>query len=280
MYSGIWRYASIPDLVRILKGVSAGMLLTLALLFLTVRGSDMPRSVMVIHPILLVIALGWPRLINRFRKMQAVSLAAGNKRPILLIGAGDAAELMVRDSLRADSTFHVVGLLDDDPRKHGLRIHNTRVFGNIDTLGDVLDELEAAGARPDEVVIAIPSANREQMRRILRLCESSGVPFRTAPSLEDIVTGRVSVGALREVTIEDLLGRASIQLDTLALRDLITGKRVMVTGAGGRLAASYVDKLHALSRANSFCTKQVSTICMRSIESSAGFFRTSTARRC
>ena len=163
MYMGIWRYASIPDLIRIVKGVTGGMLVTLAVLFLTVRGSDMPRSVLVIHPILLVFALGWPRLINRFRKMNSVGTVVANKRPILIIGAGDAAEMMVRESLRSDSTFHVVGMVDDDLRKHGLVIHNAPVFKGIESLADVIAELERNGARPDEVVIAIPSATREQM---------------------------------------------------------------------------------------------------------------------
>ena len=239
LYSGIWRYASIPDLMRIARAIAVGTLVMLAVMFLATRAGDMPRSVMVIHPLLLGVLLGLPRLVNRFRKMRrdvALTLQA-DRRPILLIGAGDAAELLIRDAMRRDATFRVVGLLDDDPKKQGLRIHEVPVLAEIARLPEVIAELNDLGRRPDEVVISIPSAEPAAMRRIVQTCEQSGLPFRTAPALDDIVTGRVSIGELREVTIQDILGRARVRLDDQAIADLIGGRRVMVTGAGGSIGS-------------------------------------------
>lgn len=240
MYGGIWRYASVPDLVRIGRAVGMGTVLVVALLFLTVRAGDLPRGVMVILPLLLMTFLSGPRLVNRLVKMRHEFLPRGDdsgRRRILLVGAGDASELLLRDAMRTDARFTVVGLVDDDLKKQGLRIHGVPVHGPIATLARTIDHLTAIQRRPDELVIAIPSASREQMRRIVDCCERSGLPFRATPALDDIVTGRVQIGELREVTIEDLLSRASVRLDESAVRSMITGKTVLVTGAGGSIGS-------------------------------------------
>ncbi|MBT9558359.1 MAG: polysaccharide biosynthesis protein, partial [Myxococcales bacterium] len=240
MYVGIWRYASVPDLVRIGRAVGLGTVLLLALLFITVRAGDLPRGVMVILPLLLMSFLSGPRLLNRLFKMRHEFMPRaddGGRRRILLVGAGDAAELLLRDAMRPDARFTVVGLVDDDLKKQGLRIHGVPVHGPIATLAGTIDHLTAIQRRPDELVIAIPSASREQMRRIVDCCERSGLPFRATPALDDIVTGRVQIGELREVTIEDLLSRATVRLDESAVRTMITGKTVLVTGAGGSIGS-------------------------------------------
>ncbi|HIN86240.1 MAG TPA: polysaccharide biosynthesis protein, partial [Myxococcales bacterium] len=239
MYGGIWRYASIPDMIRIVRAVVVGTFLMLAILFLTVRVEDMPRSVLIIFPLLLMVFLGFGRLVNRFFKLRGkFSLTTDtSRRPILMIGAGDAAEALLRDSLRPGITFRVVGLLDDNVQKHGLRIHGVEVLGTIDSLAEVMDRLDRAGAMPEEVVIAIPSAPSSIIRHIVQVCERSNLPCRTMPSLEDIVVGRVSVNDLREVTIDDILGRARIRLDERAIRELIHGRRVLITGAGGSIGS-------------------------------------------
>jgi len=240
LYAGIWRYASIPDLIRIMRAVAAGSLIMLAIVFLSVRGEDMPRSVFILHPLLLMVLLGLPRMLNRFWKMRTDLLLqthTGNERPILLIGAGDCAELLLRDSIRAGGMFRVVGMLDDDPQKQGLTIHNVPVLGNVDSLPNAIQSLQIAGNAPDEVVIAIPSASRDAMRHFIETCERANIPYRTAPALKDIVSGRVQVGELREVTIEDILGRASIKLDEDAIKEMVAGRRILITGAGGSIGS-------------------------------------------
>ncbi len=249
MYAGIWRYASLPDLVRIGKAVALGTVVMVAILFAAVRGGDMPRSVMIIHPLLLGLALGLPRILNRFRHLrrEVTTVSVDDRRRVLIIGAGDAAELLLRDSRRADARFRAVGLLDDDVSKQGLRIHDVPVLGGIEELAAVVERLTEGKQRPEELVIAIPSATPDTMRRIVARCEASGVPFRATPSLDDIVTGRVKVGELREVTIEDILSRKSVRLDETAIHKLLTGKRVVVTGAGGSIGSELCRQIARFS---------------------------------
>ena len=245
MYAGIWRYASIPDLVRIVRAVAVGTAIIGFVFFLAVRAENIPRSVIVLHPMLLIMLLGSPRMLNRLFKLREDRIGRDDSglRPILVVGAGDAAELLLRDSMRRGGSFRVVGLVDDDPNKQGLRIHEVPVLGRVADLQSVIEALDKAGSRPDEAIIAIPSASAEIMRDIVQHCERSSIPFRIVPRLDDIVTGRVRIGELREVTIEDILGRESVQLDESAVAALIHGKRVMVTGGGGSIGSELVRQI-------------------------------------
>ena len=240
LYQGIWRYASIPDMVRIVRAVVIGNFAMLAIVFLVARGEVFPRSVLIINPLILVIGLGTSRLAVRLLKMRRerqTPANLGTRRKMLLIGAGDAAEVLVRDSMRPEASFAVVGLLDDDRRKLGLRIHGAPVLGVIDALPAVIESLREGDTVPEEVVIAIPSATPDAMRCIVAVCERSGLPYRTVPGLDDLVTGRVRLDHLRKVTIEDILGRARVRLDEQAIHRLIAGKSVMVTGGGGSIGS-------------------------------------------
>ena len=245
MYAGIWRYASIPDLMRIVRAVAVGTMIVGLFFFLAVRAENIPRSVIVLHPLVLVLLLGLPRVTNRLLKARndRISNHNSDRRPILVVGAGDAAELLLRDSLLPGGTFRVVAFVDDDAQKQGLKIHEVPVLGRIADIQSVIAALDDEGQKPTESIIAIPSASAEVMRKIVEQCERTSLPFRIVPRLDDIVTGRVAIGQLREVTIEDILGRESVHLNETAVAELVSGKRIMVTGGGGSIGSELVRQI-------------------------------------
>ncbi|HEX9051315.1 MAG TPA: nucleoside-diphosphate sugar epimerase/dehydratase, partial [Anaeromyxobacter sp.] len=155
------------------------------------------------------------------------------KQRILILGAGDAGEMLLREiQQRHAARFEAVGLLDDDPQKRGAHIHGVRVLGNIDDLPRVTSAKDV-----DEIIIAIPSATGAQMRRVVDLCKSTGVRFRTIPGMDRVIDGRVTVSQLRNVAIEDLLGRDPVQLDMDVISAEMKGHVVMVSGAGGSIGS-------------------------------------------
>lgn len=232
LYRGIWRFASIPDLVRILKAVFWGVAATFLLLFLINRLEGIPRSVLLLYPILLTMGLTGPRLVYRWLRDHRFSLSRNrNIQRALILGAGEAGAMLVRD-LRRQGTYEPVGILDDDPDKQGRDIHGVRVRGAVSELEHYLKKLD-----PDVVLIAMPSASNRLMRRILDECSQTQVRCVTLPSLSELADGQISVARLREISIDDLLGRDSVILDDAGLHAFLSGKRVLVTGAGGSIGS-------------------------------------------
>ena len=236
LYRGIWRFASVPDLIRIGKSAVVGVAIISVTLYFWNRLQDVPRSVLPLYVMLLGLFLSGPRLIYRMWKDQGVTLAAGQRT--LIVGAGRAAELLVRDLLRArHSPFIPVALLDDNPGKKGSEIHGVRVRGQI-------GQIEALTAKLDieAILIAVPSASDKEMRRIVELCERTGIPFLTLPSVQGMLAGQMS-GNLREVSIEDLLGRTPVRLDRTAVQNHIQGARILVTGGGGSIGSELCKQI-------------------------------------
>lgn len=240
LYRGVWRFASMADAVRITKAVAVGMALSGLAIFLATRLVHIPRSVFPLYGLLLLVFLSGPRFVYRWLKDHKFITHAGQR--VLIVGAGQAGEMLVRDLFRdPDNNYHPVGFVDDDPRKQGRDIHGVRVLGACGKIPEI-----AAGANVDRIMIALPSANAKQMRRIVQYCEESAVPFRTLPGLQDLITGRVSVRELREVSIEDILGREPVSLDWDAINDSLTGKTVMVTGGGGSIGSELCRQIARL----------------------------------
>lgn len=238
LYRGMWRFASIPDLMRILQAVLVGTVVIFACLFLLNRLHGVPRTVILLYPVFLVAGLTGPRLMYRwFKDHGLMSIRSSGKRA-LLIGAGRAGEMLVRDLIK-DAAYQPLGFLDDDPAKFGREVHGVRVIG-------VLSELEQCiGENAVEIVlIAMPTAPASVMRRIVNTCVESGVPCVTLPSISELADGRVEVSRLREVSIEDLLGRAAIQLNDDGVIGFIGGKRVLVTGAGGSIGSELCRQVY------------------------------------
>jgi FlaA1/EpsC-like NDP-sugar epimerase len=232
LYRGIWRYASMPDLRRIFLAVLAAAASIVLLIWMLRVDVNVPRSVMIIHPILLLILMGGSRLMYRLWKEQ---LLYGDFQlqgePILILGAGDAAISLYKE-LQRSKAWHVVGFLDDDVNTQGRLLNGKKVFGAIDSVVRWAKEFEVVQA-----IIAMPNATHQQRKYAIDLCGRNGIKVLTIPSFDDLLSGRVAISQLRKIEIDDLLGRDVVQLDDDGLRDQLTGKVVLVTGAGGSIGS-------------------------------------------
>nr|MBS0020302.1 polysaccharide biosynthesis protein [Gammaproteobacteria bacterium] len=231
LYRGVWRFASMPDLIRIFKAVLIGTSITAVCMFLLTRMEGIPRSLFPLHALLLVISLGGPRFVYRWSREHY--LYAGPIQTALIVGAGRAGEMLVRDLLRDKAYgYHPAAFVDDDPAKQGRDVHGVRVLGDCIALPRLV-----AALRIDVILIALPSASARQMRRVVGLCEAAKVPFRTLPRMRDLISGVSTVTKLREVSIDDLLGREPVTLDWHVIRRAVAGKTILVTGGGGSIGA-------------------------------------------
>jgi FlaA1/EpsC-like NDP-sugar epimerase len=230
LYRGVWRFASVPDLIRISKAVLLGVLLISVTLHLYTRLLWVPRSVLPLYVLLLGLFLSGPRLIYRMWKDQGVMMKEGQRA--LVVGAGRAAELLVRDLLRERAAqFYPVVLVDDDPGKKGSEIHGVRVRGGCEKIPELIEAFDV-----EIILIALPSASDREMRRIVGILEGAGIPFLTLPSVQNMLSDQM-FGNLREVSIEDLLGRTPILLERSVVRETVTGARILVTGGGGSIGS-------------------------------------------
>jgi FlaA1/EpsC-like NDP-sugar epimerase len=231
LYRGMWRYASVPDLRRILvvAGLS-GLLVSAAVLFL--RIPDIPRSVLLFDPLLLALLMGASRLAYRSWKESASGLLSSEPiTPVLVLGAGDAASDLLKN-LGRSARWRAVGLLDDNPKKHGREIHGVKVLGPMQSLAT-----HAARLGVGHAIIAMPGVSHTARRRAMEQCANAGLEAMTVPSYDDIMSGRVTVSQLRHVELDDLLGRDPVRLDDAGLREWLHGRTVLVTGAGGSIGA-------------------------------------------
>ncbi len=250
LYRGIWRFASIPDLVRIIKAVAAGVVVAATVSFILTRLQNVPRSVFILDGILLVLLLGGPRFVYRWfkdrhlhRSVHASSLYAnGEIKNALIVGAGKAGEMLVRDLLREQSgPYYPIAFVDDNTGKIGKEIHGIPVTGSCDEIPGIITRLGI-----DLIIIALPSASSRQIRRIVEICETTNLPFRILPQMQDLVSGRASLKDLRDVKIEDLLGREPVSLDWRAITDATHGKTILVTGGGGSIGAELCRQIARL----------------------------------
>jgi FlaA1/EpsC-like NDP-sugar epimerase len=232
LYKGVWRFASLPDLWNILRAVLLGALAIGLSLFLYNRLEGVPRSVLLMYPMVLAGLLGLPRLTYRFWKDSRDDLRRGvSIKRVLIVGADRAGEVLSRD-LRRDSGYAVVGFVDDRMALRGASINGHPVLGDLEQLPDVARE-----AAVDMLLIAMPGASTNEMRRVVALCDATDLPYRTVPRLDDVVAGRAQFNEIKDVAIEDLLGRDAVELDWTAIRQTLTTRRVLVTGGGGSIGS-------------------------------------------
>lgn len=240
LYRGVWRFASVPDLVRIFKAVLVGVVLSAVAIFFATRLQGIPRSVFPLDAILLVMMLGTPRFVYRWLKDRR--LYGRSAQNVLIVGAGYAGEMLVRDLFRDPlHAYRPVAFVDDDSAKQGKEIHGVRVAANCDAIPELARDIDA-----HLIMIALPSANSRQMQRIVSLCETAGLPFRSLPRMQDLVTGQVSLKDLREVKIDDLLGRETVKLDWPAITRGNQGKTILVTGGGGSIGSELCRQIARL----------------------------------
>jgi FlaA1/EpsC-like NDP-sugar epimerase len=231
MYRGLWRYASLPDLRRILIAAVVGAM-AIAAAIVVFRLSGVPRSVILLYPILLAMLMGGSRIAYRaWKEGHLRRLTASGARRVVILGA-DAAAANLLKNLGRSPEWHFVGVLDDDPRTRGREIQGVKVLGALSRLPEIVEREQAELA-----VIAMPERSHAERRRALELCQTANVPAMTVPSYEDLVTGKVTVSQLRRVELDDLLGRDPVQLDSQGLGTWLRDRTVLVTGAGGSIGA-------------------------------------------
>jgi FlaA1/EpsC-like NDP-sugar epimerase len=230
LYRGMWRYASLPDLRRILVAVGVAAVAVPTLMFMLQIA--VPRSVLIITPILLMLVMGGSRLAYRaWKERRVAGLLAGEREPVLVLGAEEAAVNLIKDLARSPQ-WRVVGVLDDDSAKIGRQLHGVNVLGRFNEIPRWKRRLSVAQA-----IIAMPEATHTARRRVVEFCNHSGLKVLTVPSFDDLVSGRVTVSQVRHVELDDLLGRDPVTLDAAGLRGWLAGRVVMVTGAGGSIGA-------------------------------------------
>ncbi len=231
VYTGLYRYASINDLIQIIKAVTVGsILLVIPVYFFKIP--LFPRSIFILEWLLLIFLSGALRFGLRAIREVMPSILRPGKRT-LIIGAGDAGEMIARE-IRSTKELNCqpVGFIDDDPAKRGVRIHGIPVLGDQSELENIVEKKHIS-----EIIIAIPSASSKQMRNIIQRCRNAKVSFKTSPPLRDILDGRISMNQVRDISVDDLLGRDPISLDEGVIRKFISGRRVLVTGAAGSIGS-------------------------------------------
>ena len=250
---GYWRHTGVSDVIDIGKAVALGSLAFFVTTRYVSRKYEFPLSIYILEAIITAAGLAGARLcVMALKSKTLVGSATRQKRPIIIAGAGEAASLLIREMLKTE--FAPVACLDDDVFKHGAKIHGVPVVGKIDSVATIVNTYGA-----EELFIAIPSANGAQMQRISRICEQAGVRYRTVPHLHDLLMGRGSISQLREVSVEDLLGRDPVQLDLSQVRNQIAGKVVMVTGAAGSIGSELCRQILAYSPAKLIVLDQAET---------------------
>ncbi len=243
VYRGLWPFSSLNDVARILKAVLSALILVSPTWFLLsfFLSSPPPYALLPMYGLLLVAILCTGRLLTRVHWDKRHKSDEPNYiKRVLIIGAGQAGAGLVRD-LKLTHSYFPLGFIDDNPAKRGLEVHGVRVLASIDELPSV-----AVPYQVDLIFIAIPSARSATMRRIVEQCERCKIPFRTLPRLSALATGYVEANALREVRLEDLLGRDQVELDWQKIATKIQQKRIVVTGGGGSIGSELCRQIMAL----------------------------------
>jgi len=231
LYRGIWRFASLSDLQNLLAAVAVGALATGSLVVLF--GIPLvPRSVLILHPMLLALLMGGSRFAYRsWKEHRLYGPAKMRGNPVLIVGAGEAADSLLREIHRSGQ-WYAVAILDDSPEKSGRRLRGLPIVSGLENIDAVARRLGVQHA-----IIAMPSAKPVQRRRATELAAAAGLTVLTVPSYDDLLSGRLSVSNIRKVELEDLLGRESVSLDDQGLQGLLAGRVVLVSGAGGSIGS-------------------------------------------
>ncbi len=240
LYRGMWRYTSTADLINIIKAVcvSSGFII-MSVLYLN-RFTGFSRSVFFMDGVFTFLFLclhrGTIRYLLQNKEIMSWLIQDDSKlrkTRLMLIGAGAAAEKVIREIRdNANVPYEVVGLVDDNQNKHGLKIHGIPVVGGVDNLQECI-----LRTRTEELLITVASASAEQMQRIVDLCQKSKTKFKVLPSMGEIIRGKLSVTSSREIAYKDLLGRPTVHLNQKEIGRYLTGQTVLVTGAGGSIGS-------------------------------------------
>ncbi len=250
---GWWHFASVSDALNIMKAVTTGSVVFFALNRYLLGAVAFPRTVYVLEAVLTGCFLAGARLASRVL-VESVRRDSSHSKRVILVGAGFAAQMVIRELTRPNSGYVAVGCIDDDVSKIGIHIQGVRVLGTVEEL-ETLVQLHSA----EEILIAIPSVSGKQMRRITDACQKAKLPFKTVPTLSDIIRGEASINQFREVRLEDLLGRKTVQIDLDAVRNEIAARTVIVTGAAGSIGSELCRQILDYCPARLICLDQSET---------------------
>ena len=236
LYRGLWRFASLPDLKRIVAAIAIGAIAAPAVLFML--QIVVPRSVLIMSPVFLAMIMGGSRLAYRaWKEHNLDSLIPEKREPVFVLGAEEAAVNLIRELARSPQ-WKVVGVFDDDVAKRGRQLHGVNVLGCLDDLPHWKQKLAIRHA-----IIAMPGAAHGARRRAVEIARSAGLNVLTVPSFDDLISGRVTVSQVRHIELDDLLGRDPVVLDTAGLTGWFSGRAVLVTGAGGSIGAELARQI-------------------------------------
>lgn len=231
LYKGIWRFASLPDLKRIVFAAVMSATLVTFLLFIF-RFPLVPRSVLLLNPLLIILMMGGSRFAYRsWQEHRLYGRTALQGRPVLVLGAGDAAIALVKDLARS-AEWRVVGMLDDNKSMQGRQLHGVKVLGGLNQLAHYSNQLSIKHA-----IVAMPSASHQTRKRAVELANEAELTVLTVPAFDDLISGKVNISQIRKVDVEDLLGRDAVKLDSTGLQQLIERNAVLVSGAGGSIGS-------------------------------------------
>jgi len=250
---GWWHFASVSDAINIMKAVAIGSVVFFPVNRYLLGAVAFPRSVYFLEAVLTACFLAGARLGSRVL-VESVRRDSSRSRRVMVIGAGFAAQMVIRELTRPDSGYVAVGCVDDDRSKIGVYILGVPVLGTIEELETLVEDNPA-----DEILIAIPSASGKQMQQITDACQRANLPFKTVPALSDIIRGEASINQFREVRLEDLLGRETVQIDLEAVRNQIAAQTVIVTGAAGSIGSELCRQILDYSPARLICLDQSET---------------------
>ncbi|MBC8269445.1 MAG: polysaccharide biosynthesis protein [Rhodospirillaceae bacterium] len=251
LYRGVWRYASINDLFAITRAVTLVILIFLLAMFLWSRLHNLPRSYLAINWFVLMALLGGPRFLYRLVKDRRLDLrledVGAPRIPVLLVGAGDAAEEFIRSLGRAaDANYRIVGILSESAGRVGRNIHGIPVLGTLDNASDVIAALDKRGEQPQRLILSKENLDGAKVRALLDAATEAGMTLARLPRLTEFKSGPVDATKVQPVAIEDLLGRPQHPLDRPAMAGLIKGKRVLITGSGGSIGSELVRQVSNL----------------------------------
>lgn len=238
--SGRWRFVGVSDIARLMGAIGAGTALYFLASWAAPLLPRLPRSVLLIETILslCLIAGLWIAYRLAFERVQHARFAGGKRRRVLMVGAGDGGQMLVREMQRMPTGMIPVGYVDDDRVKWGTRIHGVKVWGKVEDLPALVRERQV-----DEIVIAVPSADPTQIRRIVELCEEADRPFSILPGIAEVLSGEAHLAQVREVRVDDLLGREPVVMQLPAVRADVQDRTVLITGAAGSIGSELARQL-------------------------------------
>ena len=247
LYRRLWRYVSLKDIHTLIKITVATLAVFYAVMFLSTRLEMLPRSVPLIHGLLMLSLLCAPRFLYRAVHEKRLQLPATQQIPVLLVGATPEAELFIRESVRSPSfAYRVVGIVATTHAMVGRNVHHVRIYGGLKDVEAILRKLGRRGDAPQRLILADPELDGEQVRQLMRHVESEGLAVARMPRLTDLTRGDQSRFDIKPIDVEDVLGRPQATLDLEAMRAVVAGKVVLVTGAGGSIGSELVRQVAGL----------------------------------